>query len=68
MAVAAALLMACTAAGQELLWSVDYSTVLNNREGGDGETPDQTFFFARVSPEIGVGLMNGRHQLKGGVS
>ena len=55
-------------AAQEVEWSVDASVLLNNREGGeDRTTPDQTFFFTRLAPEIGVSLNNAEHVLKGGV-
>ncbi|MDY6301963.1 MAG: hypothetical protein SPL96_08745 [Bacteroidales bacterium] len=55
-------------AAQEVEWSVDASTVINNREGGDDrETPDQTIAFTRLAPEVGVSLMEGTHVLKGGV-
>lgn len=53
---------------QEVEWSVDASTLLNNREGGEVcYTPDQTFFFTRLAPEIGVSMLDGTHVLKGGV-
>ena len=49
-------------------WSVDASVLLNNREGGeDCTTPDQTFFFTRLAPEVGFSLLDGSHVLKGGV-
>lgn len=55
-------------AAQEVEWSVDASVLLNNREGGeDCTTPDQTFFFTRLAPEVGVSMMDGSHVLKGGV-
>lgn len=54
-------------AAQEVEWSVDASTLINNREGGDdNSTPDQTFIFTRLAPEVGVSLMDDRHVLKGG--
>ena len=52
---------------QEVEWSIDATVLLNNREGGDEYTPDQTFMFTRLAPEIGVSLFDGKHQLKGGV-
>lgn len=56
-------------AAQEVEWSVDASILLNNREGGDDSySPDQTFAFTRLAPELGVSLMEGRHVLKGGVA
>lgn len=54
-------------AAQEVEWSIDATVLLNNREGGDEYTPDQTFMFTRLAPEIGVSLFDGKHQLKGGV-
>ena len=54
-------------AAQEVEWSVDATVMLNNREGGDEYTPDQTFMFTRLAPEIGVSLFDGKHQLKGGM-
>lgn len=54
-------------AGQELEWSIDASMLLNNREGGDKYTPDQTIMFTRLAPELGVSMLDGEHQLKGGV-
>lgn len=48
-----------------LLWSVDLNAVLNNREGGDEMRPDQTFFFTRLTPQIGIGL--GPHSARAGV-
>ena len=54
-------------AAQEVEWSVDASVLMNNREGGeDYTTPDQTFFFTRLAPEIGVSLNDAEHVLKGG--
>ena len=54
-------------AAQEVEWSIDASMLLNNREGGDKFTPDQTIMFTRLAPELGVSLLDGEHQLKGGV-
>ena len=54
-------------AAQEVEWSVDASMVLNNREGGDKFTPDQTIMFTRLAPELGISMLDGEHQLKGGV-
>jgi len=56
-------------AAQEVEWSVDASTLINNREGGeDYSTPDQTFIFTRLAPELGISLLDGTHQLKGGIA
>lgn len=54
-------------AAQEVEWSIDASILLSNREGGDEYSPDQTFFFTRLAPEIGLSLMDDQHVLKGGV-
>lgn len=55
-------------AAQEVEWSIDASMVLNNREGGeDRTTPDQTFAFTRLAPEVGISLMDRTHVLKGGI-
>lgn len=54
-------------AAQEVEWSIDASMLLNNREGGDKFTPDGTIMFTRLAPEIGVSMIDGEHQLKGGV-
>ncbi len=61
-------LCALSLAAQQMEWSVDFSTVLNNREGGDGQCPDQTMFFTRLAPEAGLSLMDGSHVLRGGVA
>lgn len=54
-------------AAQEVEWSVDASMIINNREGGnDTYTPDQTFAFTRLAPEVGISMVNGQHVLKGG--
>ena len=54
-------------AAQEVEWSVDASTLINNREGGDdNSTPDQTFIFTRLAPEVGVSFMDCSHVFKGG--
>ena len=54
-------------AAQEVEWSIDASMLINNREGGDDSTPDQTIMFTRLAPELGVSLLDGEHQLKGGI-
>ena len=50
---------------QELEWSVDANALINNREGGDEATPDQTFLFTRLTPQIGVSLDSAQHRLRG---
>lgn len=52
---------------QDVVWSVDATILLNNREGGDAYTPDQTFMFTRLAPEVGVDINDGEHLFKGGV-
>ena len=59
------------ALAQEMVWSIDFQSVFNNREGGDEMRPDQTFLFTRLSPEVGVNLSadaKSSHLLKGGIS
>ena len=59
---------AISTSAQELEWSVDARVMFENREGGKDEiTPDQTILFTRLAPELGVSLLDGEHQLKGGV-
>jgi len=52
---------------QQVVWSVDASVLLNNREGNNDLSPDQTFMFTRLAPEVGVSMLDGEHTLKGGV-
>ena len=52
---------------QEVEWSIDASMLINNREGGDDYTPAQTILFTRLAPEMGISMLDGEHQLKGGV-
>lgn len=66
-AILTLLFFAMPLAAQEVEWSVDASVLLNNREGGDEYTPDQTFIFTRLAPELGISMLDGEHQLKGGV-
>ena len=67
-AILTLLLTAVPSVAQEVEWSIDASMVVNNREGGnDDYTPDQTFMFTRLAPELGISMFNGEHQLKGGV-
>jgi len=55
-------------AAQEVEWSVDASSVFENREGGnDDYNPDETILFTRLAPELGISMLNGEHVLKGGV-
>ena len=55
-------------AAQEILWSVDFRSMLHNREGGDALRPDQTMVFSRLAPEVGLTLDGGRNRLMGGVA
>lgn len=66
-AIFSLLLISPCLTAQEVEWSVDASMLLNNREGGDDFTPDQTIFFTRLAPELGLSLLDGEHLLKGGV-
>ena len=59
---------ALSTSAQQLEWSVDMNAVLNNREGGNNETPAQTFIFTRITPQIGVSMDHGRHSIMGGVT
>lgn len=65
-------LLVCAALGavhaQQLEWSVDLTTMFQNREGGDEQTPDQTILFTRLAPEVGLSLMDSTHVIKGGVA
>lgn len=53
---------------QSLKWSVDFNTIFENREGDDYYSPDQTIFLTRLSPEVGISMLGGKHNLSGGVS
>lgn len=53
---------------QELEWSIDANALVNNREGGDDRTPDQTFLFTRLTPQIGLSLDSAQHRLMAGVT
>lgn len=61
-------LSSITTIAQEVLWNVDLNVVLHNREGGDDMRPDQTFFFTRLAPEVGLTLDHGRNSIMGGVA
>ena len=63
-----AMISLATVSAQELEWSVDMNAVINNREGGNDETPDQTFIFTRITPQIGVSMDSARHRIMGGVT
>ncbi len=53
------------ASAQELTWSVGLDGVFDNREGDLSN--DQTIVFTRLSPEIGISLLDGKHSISGGV-
>ena len=67
LAILTLLLSVSSLAAQEVEWSVDASILVCNREGGDEYTPDETFMFTRLAPELSISLLDGEHQLKGGV-
>lgn len=53
---------------QQLTWSLDFNTIFDNSEGDDKYTPAETIFQTRLSPEIGISLLNGTHNISGGVT
>lgn len=55
-------------AQQQFVWSIDAGSVFENREGDDYYSPDQTITFTRLSPEVGISLLGGKHRIMGGVS
>ena len=67
---AAIALAALAATSQEVVWDVDFNSVFNNREGGNEQTPDQTFLFTRLEPEVGLSFKHNdqTHRLMGGVA
>ena len=46
----------------EFLWGVDANTIFDNREGDQTYSPQQTIFFSRLSPSIGVKFLD-EHKL-----
>ena len=62
--IAAAMCLGTTSA-QELTWSVDISSTFDNREGDSAN--DQTIFFTRLAPEVGIILPQGAGRISGGV-
>ncbi len=66
--IALSLLCMSGVVAQEVEWSVDANVVLNNREGNLNESPNQTFIFTRITPQIGVSLDSARHRVMGGVT
>ena len=71
-AVLAAFLLSSAAfmlpAQQKLRWSVDAGAVMENREGDDYYSPDQTLAFTRLSPEVGMSFLGGKHNIMAGAS
>ena len=68
-AISIAVVATLSCVAQQFAWSADYSALFCNREGGDEQTPDQTFLLMRLSPEVGVRINHGgQHTLKGGVA
>ena len=53
------------AIAQDVVWSVDFGSVFDNREGDTSN--DQTIAFTRLAPEIGIAVLDGRHAVRGGV-
>ena len=67
--VLATMLMYFVLAGaQGVTWSVDVNTIFDNREGDDFYSGNGTIFLTRVSPEVGLTMMDGTHKIAGGVS
>lgn len=52
---------------QEVVWSVDFNTIFDNREGDSKVADAKTFFLTQLSPEIGLSLLNGGHTVAGGI-
>lgn len=67
-AILICLASAVSISAQQLEWSADMNAVINNREGGNSATPDQTFIFTRITPQIGVSMDKGQHRIMGGVT
>ncbi len=61
------MLSALVADAQQFEWSVDFNALFDNREGDNRYTDTKTFFQTQLSPEIGVSMLGGRHQLMGGI-
>ncbi|MBR1543894.1 MAG: hypothetical protein IJ626_03260, partial [Muribaculaceae bacterium] len=67
--IALSLIFCCHFAGaQEFVWSVDYTALFCNREGGDAQTPHQTFLHMRLAPAVGLSIMDGTHSFIGGIT
>ena len=62
--VLATMLMYFVLAGaQGVTWSVDVNTIFDNREGDDFYSGNGTIFLTRVSPEVGLTMMDGTHKI-----
>lgn len=62
-----AFLCAKSIVAQHVEWSVDFSTIFDNREGDNKITDTRTFFQTQLSPEVGLSLLDGQHRLMGGI-
>lgn len=64
-------MLACAyafASAQGVTWSVDVNTIFDNREGDNFYSDNGTIFLTRVSPEVGLTMLDGMHKIAGGVS
>ena len=52
---------------QGVTWSVDLNTIFDNREGDKYYSGNGTIFLARISPEVGLSLLDS-HKIAAGVS
>ncbi len=46
----------------KFIWGVDAETVFDNREGNQTYSPQQTIFFSRLSPSLGVRFGKSEHE------
>ena len=46
----------------DFIWGVDAETVFDNREGDQTYSPQQTIFFSRLSPSLGVRFGKSEHE------
>ena len=46
----------------KFIWGVDAETVFDNREGDQTYSPQQTIFFSRLSPSLGVRFAKSEHE------
>ncbi len=69
--ITAALLAWLPAMAQQVVWSADLNSTIQNREGGDEMRPDQTFIYTRLGGEVGLQFADSdgsTHTLMGGAS